>query len=428
MQLPYGKGHRPSDKAGCRGCEARHPWSTPGRHGFRRSVRAGCEPVRSQLRRKLLPRGLLVVSLCSCSPLDPEGEWIYQPPEQIGDGWETASLADVGIDPIPIADLVTTLKNSPGHLVHSIVIAVNGRLVLEVYFDGFTHPTYGEKPISYGRETSHCLSSVAKSVTATLLGIAIDRGFITGVNDGVFDFFPELGDLNVGRKSEITLEHLVTMSSGLEWDEWTRPIGDPRNDLMKWLAHDGDLVRFVLERSLVADPGVVFRYNGGLTNVLGEAIRRASGLALDRFSEVYLFDPLGISEFSWIHVRPDFVYASGDISLLPRDMAKLGQLYLQGGIWRGEQLLPRSWIDASASAHLAFESQWQGRAGYSYGWWELSEAYGEGAFEASGWGDQAVIVVPEFDMVAVFTGGSYWEDPLMTSHEMMLGYVLPAVR
>jgi CubicO group peptidase (beta-lactamase class C family) len=332
------------------------------------------------------------------------------------------------MDPKPVADLVRTLKNSPGHLVHSVIIAVDGRLVLEVYFDGFTHPTYGEDPISYGRETRHCLSSVAKSVTATLLGIAIDRGFIAGVDDRAFDFFPELGDLNIGQKSDITLEHLVTMSSGLEWDEWTYPIGDPRNDLMKWLVHDGDLVRFVLERSSVADPGAMFRYNGGLTNILGEVIHRASGLILDRFSELYLFDLLGISDFSWIHVRPDFVYASGDISLRPRDMAKLGQLYLQGGNWEGEQLLPRAWIDASASAYLALDSEWQGHVGYSYGWWPKSEAYGAGAFAASGWGDQAIIVVPEFDMVAVFTGGSYWEDPLMESHEMMLGYVLPAVR
>ncbi len=384
--------------------------------------------MRTQLRRNLLTHGLLLICLCSCSPFDPDDEWIYQRPEQVGDGWETASLVDVGMDPAPIADLVGALKSSPGHLVHSIVIAVNGALVLEVYFDGFTHPTYGENPISYGREIKHCLSSVAKSVTATLLGIALDRGFIAGVDDGVFDFFPELADLNTGPKRDITLEHLVTMSSGLEWDEWTYPIGDPRNDLMKWLVHDGDLVRFVLERSLVADLGVTFRYNGGLTNILGEVIHRASGLVLDRFSEVYLFDPLGISEFSWIHLRPDFVYASGDISLRPRDMAKLGQLYLQGGNWEGEQLLRRAWVDASASAYLTFDSEWQGHVGYSYGWWPKSEAYGAGAFAASGWGDQAIIVVPEFDMVAVFTGGSYWEDPLMTSHEMMLGYVLPAVR
>jgi len=189
----------------------------------------------------------------------------------------------------------------------------------------------------------------------------------------------------------------------------------------------GDLNRFVLERPLVTDPGTAFVYSGGLTNVLGEIIGRATGQRLDRYS-TSLFAPLGIADFSWYFIRPDYVYASGDLSVRPRDMAKLGQLYLEGGVWQGEQILSDAWVEASASPAFVLERGFDGHTGYGYGWWQKSSAYGVGAFAASGWGDQAIIVVAELDMVVVFTGGSYWVEPLLTSHEMMLTYILPATR
>jgi CubicO group peptidase (beta-lactamase class C family) len=377
---------------------------------------------------------IALTGLCACgndgAPTGGTGpsDYVYSVPEQADDGWETASLTDVGMDQGLLEDLMNRLRNNPGHLVHGIVIVVDGKLVFEEYFSGFTHPTYGEVPVTYHRERKHCLSSVAKSVTATLLGLAIDHGLIANVDEPVFDFFPELAELNVGQKSEITLEHLVTMSAGLEWDEHTYPIGDPRNDLMRWLSHPGDLVRFVLERPVVTDPGTQFNYGGGLTNVLGEVVSRAGDLRLDQFSQEYLFTPLGITDLSWWVLRPDFVYASGDVSLRLRDMAKLGQLYLQDGVWEGEQILPPEWVGASASRYFTFTTPWHGHQGYSYGWWPMTSQYGAGAYAASGWGEQAIIVLPEYDMVAVFTGGSYWREPLLTYDEMMRRYVLPATR
>ena len=368
---------------------------------------------------------LLAILVAGCSSTEPEiGAWVYEQPAEVGDGWPTASLEEAGLDQRQLNLMMEILRQNPGHLVHGIVVAVDGALAFEEYFSGKTHPTYGEVPVQFTRDRKHCLSSVTKSVTATLLGIAIDRGFISSVDAKVFDFFPEYADLNVGTKRAITLEHLVTMSAGLEWDEWTYPIGDSRNDLMKWFTFDGDLLRFVLQRPMVADPGTEFTYNGGLTNVLGEVIRRASGLRLDQFSETYLFAPLGITDFTWYLLRQDLVYASGDISWRPRDTAKLGQLYLQGGVWNGERILSAEWVQASARSAFPMDQR-MGHDGYSHGWWPKSSTYGSGAYAASGWGDQAIIVMPEFNMVAVFTGGSYWEDALMSSHEMTVGFVLP---
>jgi len=369
----------------------------------------------------------LSLVIARCSPSGQAETWTYSQPVRTGDGWETASLSAVGIDPAPLAELMNLLRSYPGHLVEGILIVKDGKLVFEEYFEGRQHPTYGDGPVSYDRATKHCLSSVTKSITATLLGISIDKGFVPGVDERVFAYFPDMADLDVGTKSGLTLRHLVTMSAGLQWDEWSYSLSDPRNDLTQWFRSTGDLVRFVLERPMVADPGTSFTYNGGLTNVLGEAVRRASGRRLDAFSEAFLFGPLGITDFSWYLLRPDFVYASGDLSLRPRDLAKIGRLYLHSGLWSGTRLLSSEWVAASAPPVFVMQP-WPGCAGYSYGWWPRTEIYGSGAYAAEGWGGQALIVMPELGAVVVFTGGSYWRSPLLSPHQMMERYILPAIR
>ncbi len=384
-----------------------------------------CRPLWAVL--PLIVVGCSGDSVTSGAQQEPPEPWVYVQPEQLDDGWVTASLGDAGLNVGPLAALMDRLRASANPLVHSVLIVVGGQLVLEEYFPGRTHPTYGERPIVFERGTLHCLSSVTKSVTASLLGIAIAEGFIASENEPIFGFLPDYADLDTGQRSNITLKNVVTMSAGLQWDEQSYPIGDPRNDLTVWFNHPGDLVRFVLERPVVADPGTVFVYNGGITNVLGEIIRRATGERLDYFSR-RVFAPLGITEYTWYLLRPDFVYASGDISLRPRDMAKLGQLYLQGGVWEGEQVLPAEWVEASASPTFMVAEPWYGHVGYSYGWWPKSEEYGEGAYAASGWGDQVILVMPEHDMVVVFTGGSYWVPPPISSHEMTVEYILPSIR
>ncbi|MGD8306996.1 MAG: serine hydrolase, partial [Ignavibacteria bacterium] len=278
---------------------------------------------------------------------------IIDAPENTGDGWETASLESVGLDPNRFISLMNNLNSTYNHLIHGIVVIKNNRLVFEEYFDGITHPTWGENSVSFNRDRLHVLSSVAKSFTATLVGIAIEKGFISSVDAKVFDFYPEFADLNTGQKQDITLRHLLTMSSGLSWDEQSLPLTDPDNDLTKFLDvalnSDDDLARYILELEMDAEPGQVFNYGGGNYNLLGDIIQRASGLRLDKFADNNLFEPLGIQESWWWLIRPDFVYASGDLALRHRDLAKVGQLYLQNGVWNGEQIIPEEWISNSST-------------------------------------------------------------------------------
>ena len=353
--------------------------------------------------------------------------WVYSTPEQTDDGWEIASLADVGMDQAPIVNLINLIRGRPRHLIHGIVIAVQGSLVLEEYFDGLTHPTIGADPISYDRDTWHVLSSTTKSFTSALLGVAIDRGFIAGVDEPVSQFFPEIPELNELPKSEITLEHMITMSSGLLWDQTTYPILDPRNDIAG-IQRAADPWRFYLSRPQMTAPGTTFLYSEASINVVGEVIKRTSGMRLDQFAQQYLFEPLGIQRHWWFVVRPDigFVWASGDLRLRPRDMAKFGQLYLQGGEWQGQQVVPWEWIEASVTPRFTFSETYQGDVGYGYAWWIPNEAHGAGAFAARGWGGQEIVVMPRWDMVVAVTGGAYYDEPIMRPHTMIESYVLPA--
>jgi CubicO group peptidase (beta-lactamase class C family) len=397
-----------------------------------RLTRVHSSDVRGPDPLRLLPALALLAPGCGPSGSGtPAAEWTYRVPDQVGDGWDTASLDGVGMNPAFLARLMHELQADSGHLVHGILIVRHGRLVFEEYFPGRTHPTFGEEPIVFDRNTRHCLSSVTKSFTATLLGLAIDLGFIGGADESVFAFFPDLQDLNVGGKRSLTLEHLVTMTAGLEWDEQSRSLLDPLNDLIAWLnlvRHTTeDPVRAVLERPMVATPGTLFNYSGGLANVLGKAIQNATGRRLDAFSREHLFAPLAVDEFWWWILRDDFVYASGDIALRPRDLARVGLLYLNGGTWNGRRLLAPEWIAASASVHTPLAEAGNGTAGYGYGWWIKGNEYGRGAYAASGWGGQELIVLPEHDMVVVFTGGSYWRPPLLTPHQMMASYILPSI-
>ncbi len=126
----------------------------------------------------VVPAAVLALFSFGCSSPEQEEPWVYRQPVRTSDGWETASLTDVGVDPAPLTELMNRLRDHPGHLVEGIVIVKDDRLVFEEYFDGREHPTYGDGPVSYDRDRKHTLSSVTKSVTATLLGIAVDRGFV----------------------------------------------------------------------------------------------------------------------------------------------------------------------------------------------------------------------------------------------------------
>jgi CubicO group peptidase (beta-lactamase class C family) len=380
------------------------------------------------MKRKLLTMLLPVVLTCtillvSCAPSQTSSA-----PERTGDGWQTASLSEVGISE-KIDQAVACVNDGKCQNVHSILIVKDGKLVFEEYFDGYAFDydsdAYRGKFTEFDADTTHNLASVTKSFTSALVGIAIDQGLIEGVDERVFAFFPEYASLNDEKKDAITLYHLLTMTSGLEWNEMALSYGDARNDLIQ-LFIVSDPKEYILSKPVVSEPGVEWYYNGGGTNLLGEIIRKASGLRIDHFAQKHLFAPLGITDYEWDYINSDMVHASGNLRLRPRDMAKFGYLFLNRGVWRGERIISQEWVEESTKGHMPLS----GTGEYGYQWWLKTYRLGSisvDSFYATGWGGQKVIVFPSLDMVVVFTGGNYaGREPV--DEVIVVRYILPAVQ
>jgi CubicO group peptidase (beta-lactamase class C family) len=339
---------------------------------------------------------------------------MYTIPTQTDDGWEIASLTEVGMDETPITQFMNELLNNIEHKIHSILIIKDGQLVFEEYFPGYSF--YHGPLTEFDRGTKHNLASVTKSFTSALIGLTIDYGFIQDVNQKVLSFFPEYNELKNEEKDKVTLEHMLTMTSGLEWDESTYPYTDHRNDVAQ-LFYQNDPIRFILNKPIVTEPGTQFHYSSGSTNVLGEIIRKATGLRADDFAGEYLFSPLGITDYKWEELPNNVLYTSGDLKLRPRDMAKLGDLYLHGGSWKGTQIISEWWVEASTKSFISALLDWVNWE-YGYKWWlytyEINSEQIE-SFSAKGWGGQTIIVFPSLDMVVVTTAG-YYDEPQLEFH------------
>ena len=374
--------------------------------------------------------GLLAV----CDPARQVGSaYQYRIPEQTGDGWATASLAQVGLREAPLIQLMNDLHALANHNVHSLLVVRHGKLVFEEYFAGrkFSLARYtGE--FGFDREDTHNLASVTKSITTTLFGIALDEHLIASVQTPVFDYFPEHADLLVQdpRRKEITLEHLLLMTSGLRWNDEVVPYTDPRNDMVKMFTSD-DPIRFALATTVYAAPGTDFEYCNANTNILGEVVARAAGQRLDGFAAIRLFVPLGIADYEWQMISDDVVFASGDLRLRPRDMAKIGLLLLNRGSWNGEAVVSSEWVDAAIARRVTPDGPHAWADGYGYGWWHWDLPVGgttHRVYMAAGWGGQWIVVSPDDDLVFVSTGGSYFEATPMPADRMLSAYVLRALQ
>jgi CubicO group peptidase (beta-lactamase class C family) len=379
---------------------------------------------------------LLVLSLaCDSSPAGQEDSfsYTYEVPEEMGDGWEPSSLSGIGLDPDRFEDLMFALNDLGDHHVHSILLARENRLAFEEYFDGpkfsLAQPT-GEA--GFGPSDTHNLASVTKSITTTLFGIAVDQGHIQSVHQRVFDFFPEHTDLvdEDPRRGLMTLADLLLMRSGIVWNDEEIPYSDPNNDLAR-MFNVSDPIGYALSKPLYAAPGTVFDYCNANTNILGEIIKRATGRGLDVFAAESLFGPLGITAFEWQMMPNQVVFASGDLRLRPRDMAKIGLLFLQSGTWAGDTVVSEGWIQVATGRHVVTTGPHAWADGYGYGWWHWDLSSGgenHPAYLASGWGGQWIVVIPRHNLVFVSTAGNYYTPVLLSADRMLMDYVLPAVQ
>lgn len=383
---------------------------------------------------------ILALSLifAGCSKCFPTLQHSKHSLELFNDGFEAGSLESVNIDSVLIKMAVDEINLDKYGEVHSMIIFKDNKLVFEEYFPGHRYKWDGANHhgewISWDKSTLHGVKSVSKSITSICIGIAIDKGFIKSVHQSIFDYLPDYQHLNMHGKEKITIEHLLTMTSGLEWVEWGPLLSNKKNDIVGIWFQDKDPLTFILEKPLVNDPGTSFNYSGGNTIILGEIIKNATNMSLDKFSEEYLFKPLGIDSSDWsLRYDNGVIEAGGGLDITPRGMTKIGAMCLNNGTFSGKQIISKQWIEKcktqySKNTNIFIPGHASGSHGYSYSWWLKSyKKSGKdiNLYHAVGWGGQEIIIIPDLNTVVVFTGGNYI--PISTTFTILDKYILPAI-
>ncbi len=349
----------------------------------------------------------LLVLLALCLPAHARDGEACGTPAPLDDGWSIAAPAEVGIDPAQLCRLDAFLGQWPDANIHAVVVARNGRLVMERYFTG-ADENWGRPlgTVQFGPETRHDLRSISKSVTSLLVGIALGEGRFPSLDSPAIDFFPELAPLRTADNARITFANLLTMSSGLKWNE-SIPYTDPANSERRLIASPTPL-KYVFEQPVVTPPGSTYNYNGGNTTILGAAVSKAAGQPLDDYARDKLFMPLDILSFEWIGLplAGELRAAASGLRLRPRDTAKLGRLLLTDGQWNGRQVVPAGWAAQSIRPRINGD----GLFFYGYQWW-LGRSFHNGAelswVAGVGLGGQRLYIVPALDLVVMISAGHY---------------------
>lgn len=348
--------------------------------------------------------------------------YLYRPPLAEDDGWRTASLTQVGLDEEKIVALVQKIidvdpAGQTAPLVQGLLIARHGKLALEEYFYGFD------------QERPHDLRSAGKTFASVLFGIAMENGAKLDVRDKVYSLFPEYTDLANPdpRKQEMTVEHLMTMTSGLDCDENGNENAPGNEEKMQSQTGQPDWYKFILDLPLARAPGQAFAYCSGGVNLIGGIVRNRAGRWLPDLFREGLGRPLQMHGWHFNLTPAGEAYLGGGLHLRPRDELKLGQMYLDGGTWNRRRVVSKSWI-ARSTAHPA---NLAGTDGYD---WHLNQVKAGDRvlreYEASGNGGQFLIVLPELDLAVVFTGGNYQNYGVWRRFrdELLSQSIIPAVK
>jgi len=335
----------------------------------------------------------------------------------------------------PLIEAVNRVRRGHFNEIHSLLVVRKGKLVLEEYGSGRMYDRNSVRPdhlgpvIDFHRDRKHIVHSVSKSFMSTLVGIAIQEGFIPDADASLLGFFPEVAAVDEPRKADITLRHAMSMRSGLQWNEWDVAAMDfERSDAIRFQM-TLDPPGYFFGKALVHEPGTAFYYNTAGFQMMGEVLRRATGMGVDQFAAKYLFAPLGVTDFGWPQYEHELVYLVGDLYLKPRDMARFGQLVLQHGEWQGRQVVPVAWLDEATSGLVSVaHSGYKGFESYGLHWWsKVFRVAGRAVrcTHADGLAGQAIMVCPSLDLVVVVTSGNYNRPEL--EHALVADFVLPAV-
>lgn len=342
--------------------------------------------------------------------------YVYRRPAVTGDGWRTARGADVDLDEAALQRAVQRIieadpfARAPS-LIHSVLLARRGRLVLEEYFFG------------HARDTVHDLRSAGKTYASVMLGAAMRQGYAIGPETRILSAMARRGpfDNPDPRKAEVTLAHLLTHTAGLDCDDNDEKSRANEN-LVSSQTGEADWWKFTLSVPMAHAPGVRYAYCSANINLVGGAVTEATGTWLPAFFERSIARALDFGRYHWMVTPNGDGYVGGGAFVRPRDLLKLGQLFLDGGVWRGRRIVDAAWITASTQPRIAispattgldqetFDDTYGNVGADGYAWHQMRVTAGGRTYtgySATGNGGQMLVVLPELEMAFVFTGGNY---------------------
>jgi CubicO group peptidase (beta-lactamase class C family) len=357
-------------------------------HGTRQSNRG---------RARLLHAAILALGLCVAASLEAVAEPNPWPTRE----WPRSSPEAQGMDSPTLARLIELR-----HALKSVLVVRNGYLVLEAYGP------------SIGPDTRQPIYSCAKSLTSALVGIALDKGYLSSTDSPMLDFFPGRTYANHDRrKRSITLENLLAMTSGVSWSE-TAPL-DPDSSLMQ-MERSADWVQFYLDRPMAGSPGAPWTYDSGGAHMLSAIVQQRTGQTLAAFAQKSLFSPLGTSDVYWPADSRGISYGHRGVYMTARDMARIGYLYARAGEWNGRRIVSAQWVKDSTRRRVgAAYGQ-----GYAWLWWVPPF----GGFAANGYLGQRIFVIPEQHLVIVMTANFIGQSMMSLPESLVSRHILPAVK
>jgi CubicO group peptidase (beta-lactamase class C family) len=362
--------------------------------------------------------------------------YVYRMPTANGDGWPVARARDVGMDEAILAKAVQRIADidptsARAWLIHSMAVARHGKLVLDEYFYGF------------GRDDAHDTRSASKTFSAIILGALMNDGVAISTGSRMADVMAPLAPFANPdpRKERITLGHLLTHSAGLACDDNAEHSPGNEDAIEADTAHP-DWTRLTVDLPMQYEPGAHYAYCSMNINLAGAMLSRAGGEWLPALFDRTVARPLGFGPYYWNLQGTGEGYLGGGVFLRPRDFMKIGQAYLDGGVWNGHRIATPEWVKTSTAEQIHISEATTGvtgdafrenyyDTGEGFAWHLLTVKSGDKAYPcwfANGNGGQLLIVVPQFDLVAMFTAGNYGQGVWNRERDDILGgMIIPAI-
>lgn len=364
-------------------------------------------------------------------------------------GWPSSTPDAVGLDPKKLAALDGDIAAGGFGYVDSLLVIRHGKIVYDRsykhdydriyareaaepgplnahdpsgpynYFNPWWHPFYQ-------RGDLHTMQSVTKTVTSVVIGAATARQEFPALDTPVLKYFDtaKVADLD-DRKRRLTIRHLLTMTAGFDWNE-DLPYAHPRN-ASSLMEASFDWVQFAIDRPMAQEPGALFQYNSGATQLLSHIFRTATGKDIEEYAQRHLFAPLGIDHYFWKRSPSGLIDTEGGLYLRPHDVAKIAYLFLKNGVWDGKPIVQPEWVQASLAPSVTVSAD---GVKYGFKWWlyQYGNRGGGGmAWGGSGLGGQRPIVFPEYDLLVVFTGWNILPDKPSLTPRVAIDRILEAV-